>query len=158
MSKKWNQFRQARMRDSQPDVPKLIEIGRRLAERYCVVVHREPVCLFDPATRGFVGAFPSVTEEQFRSHVVHVPDMLVWVGHDPWFIELDGWIHSVNDRVARRDADRNATYEGAGIRHAILNERQILEEAGVMSQRAARPDEVWPHVVRIMERAGAQLR
>jgi len=142
MASKWNQFRQARMRDAKPDTEKLVELGRLLSDHYYVVVHREPICLFDGAN--LVAAKICITEAEFRRYVIHVPDMLVYAGDRKIFIEVDGWIHETNSKVARKDVGRNALYEAADLDFIVLNERQVLEGLGVAAQRPATPAELWP--------------
>ena len=146
MSKKYNQFIQAQMREDQPDKLKLIELGGLIRQNYELVVHREPILLFDKADGHLVKTALYLTEEEFKAHIIHVPDIMFYVGHTMWIFEIDGWIHNVKDRVIVRDERRNECYKLAKLNFRIFNEWEILVKQGVNPKRPATADEVFQEV------------
>lgn len=131
-----------------PDTQKLIRVNAWLCERQGIRAEREPIMLFDRHTGRLLRWTHSVSERDFRAHIVHVPDL--WVPEMPpgyrdrrMVIEVDGWIHALKDRVRRKDSFRNACYRGAGIPMIIISESMELERQGVGERRAATAEEVY---------------
>lgn len=146
MSNKYNQFIQAQMRAEQPDKEKLIELGGLIRQNYELVVHREPILLFDKEDGHLVKTAFYLTEEEFKAHIIHVPDIMFYVGQTMWIFEIDGWIHNVKDRVIVRDERRNECYKLAKLNFRIFNEWEILVKQGVNPKRPATADEVFQEV------------
>ena len=147
MSNKYNQFVQAQMKAQQPDTEKLIELGGLIRQNFELIIHREPILLFDKNDGHLVKTAFYLTEEEFKRYIIHVPDIMFYVGHTMWIFEIDGWIHNVKDRVIVKDERRNECYKTAKLNFRIFNEMEILLKQGkTPSKRPATADEVFQEV------------
>ncbi len=146
MSNKYNQFIQAQMQKEKPDEVKLIELGGLIRQNYELVIHREPILLFDKEDGHLVKTAFYLSEAEFKAHIIHVPDIMFYVGQTMWIFEIDGWIHNVKDRVIVRDERRNECYKLAKLNFRIFNEWEILVKQGINPKRPATADEVFQEV------------
>lgn len=146
MSNKYNQFIQAQMHKEKPDETKLIELGGLIRQNFELVVHREPILLFDKNDGHLVKTAIYISEQEFKDHIIHVPDILFYVGYVMWIFEIDGWIHNVKNRVIVRDERRNECYKTAKLNFRIFNELEILLKEGKEPNRPATADEVFQEV------------
>ncbi len=131
------------MRQNKPDELKLVEIGGLIRQNYGLVVHREPILLFDKNDGHMVKTAFYITEEEFKNHIIHVPDILFYAGAIMWIFEVDGWIHNVKDRVIVRDERRNECYRTARLNFRVFNEMDILLKQGKITKRPATADEIF---------------
>ena len=140
------------MRETQSDTEKLIMLGLRLRKKYDLTIHREPILLFDQNDGHFVKSALWLTEKEFRSHIIHVPDMMFFIGYTMWIFEIDGWIHNVKDSVHFRDVDRNEHYTTAKLNFEIFNEWEILVGLGIKPNRPATVDEIFDEIQKRMKK------
>jgi len=152
MGNKYNQFIQKQMRNEQPDKEKLITIASFLRRKYGLVVHREAILTFYKDTGALEGFSSWLTEEQFNKYIIHVPDLLFFVGKKMWILEIDGYIHNVKDKVIRKDEWRNDDYKRAGLNFRIINEWQVLIGLGLKPDRSATAEEVIGELKNIMKK------
>jgi len=89
-SAKYNQFRQQMMKQNKPDDEKLIHLATLLRTRYNIRVLREPIILFTKNTCRIVKITESITEKEFHTHIIHVPDLLLFINKTKWIMEIDG--------------------------------------------------------------------
>ncbi len=143
VSNKYNQFVQRQMRQNKPDELKLVSIGGKIRSEYELMVHREPILLFDVNDGHLVKTACWITEEEYHNHIVHVPDIMFFVGSEMWIFEVDGWIHNVKDRVQVRDERRDECYRKAKLNFHIFNELDILLKQGLEPNRPASASEVF---------------
>ena len=134
------------MHKEKPDETKLIELGGLIRQNYELVVHREPILLFDKNDGHLVKSAIYISEQEFKDHIIHVPDILFYVGYVMWIFEIDGWIHNVKNRVIVRDERRNECYKTAKLNFRIFNEMEILLKQGKEPKRPATADEVFQEV------------
>lgn len=144
MTNRWNQIRQRKMTEYQPDLEKLIRIGTLMRTRHNLIVKREPFLLFDKNTCRLVKTADSITEKEYHQFITHNPDLLFYINDTPWIMEIDGWIHDTKDRVIEKDKMRNEHYLSSGINHIIISESLILHNIGIDKRRPATVDELWP--------------
>jgi len=147
-SAKYNQFRQQMMRQNKPDNEKLIHLATLLRTRYNIQVLREPIILFDKNTCKIVKITNSITETEYHSYIIHVPDLLLYINNTTWIMEIDGWIHDHKTHVIEKDKMRNEHYELSGINHIIINELLLLHNLGIHEDRSATVPEIWPEIVK----------
>ncbi len=131
------------MRENKPDEEKLVGLGAMIRTKYDLIVHREPILLFDVDDGHLVKTACWITEEEYHNHIVHVPDIMFFVGNDMWIFEIDGWIHNVKDRVAVRDERREECYKKAKLNFEVFNELEILLGQGENPNRPARVGEIF---------------
>ena len=131
------------MKAEKPDEQKLVELGGLIRQDYGLIVHREPILLFDKNDGHLVKHACHITEEEFYNHDIHVPDILFYVGYTLWIFEVDGWIHNYKDRVIVRDERRNECYERAKLNFRIFNELDILLKLGKNPRRPAKVPEIY---------------
>ncbi len=131
------------MRENKPDEEKLVNIGGMLRAKYDLIVQREPILLFDVDDGHLVKTACWITEEEYKTHIVHVPDIMFYIGNDMWIFEVDGWIHNVKDRVIVRDERRIECYEKAKLNFEVFNELEILLKQGKNPKRPATPGEIF---------------
>ena len=149
MAGKYAQFIAHMQRERQPDTEKLIEIATFLRQKFQLIVQREAILRFDRETGKLIGEPSSwITEEQFRTSKIHVPDLLFFIGNKMYLMEIDGTIHNTNATVARKDIERNECYERAGITCRIFNEWECLMSLGIDPNRSATAKEL----IKIIER------
>ena len=134
------------MHKEKPDETKLIELGGLIRKDFDLIVHREPILLFDKEDGHLVKSAFFITEEEFKAHHIHVPDILFYVGYTMWIFEIDGWIHNVKNRVIVRDERRKECYQTAKLNFRIFNELEILLKQGKEPNRPATSDEVYQEV------------
>lgn len=151
-SKKYNQFAQFMMKQSKPDEEKLIHLGALLREKYDIMIHREPILLFDRNDGHFVASKLWITEEEYHNHIVHVPDIMFYFGSTMWIFEIDGWIHNVKDSVHIKDERRNEHYKDAKLNFEIFNEWEILVGLGLKPNRPATAEEIFGEIVKRMKK------
>lgn len=131
------------MREQQPDRHKLIALATYLRQEFSLTVQREAILMFDRNDGHLVGFGSWLTEEQFNKYLIHVPDLLFFIGKKMWIIEIDGYIHNVKEKVVKRDKWRNIDYEMAKLNFIIINEWEVLLELGVKPDRSATAKEIW---------------
>ncbi|MHA2054770.1 MAG: hypothetical protein ACW99F_14380 [Candidatus Hodarchaeales archaeon] len=149
--KRYNQFIQRQMRNEQPDKEKLISIASLIRKEFGLTVQREAILTFDKET-GQLKEFASwITEEQYRSSVIHVPDLLFFIKGQLWILELDGYIHYCKTSVAKKDLSRNECYERANLNVLIISEWEVLIDLGLKANRSANVNELWPTIKKIIE-------
>lgn len=151
MSNKYNQFIQRQMRENQPDREKLIEIATMMRREFNLVVHREAILTFDKETDKFVNFSSWLTEEQYKKYIIHVPDLLFFVGNDMWIIEVDGYIHNTKTSVVLKDIERNRIYDAAKLNWRKVNEWEVLINQGKKPNRSATAKEVIVEVRKILK-------
>ena len=152
MPNKYNQFIQRRMRETQSDTEKLIGLGLRMRKKYDIIIHREPILLFDKNDGRLVKSALYLTKEEFDSHIIHVPDMMFYIGYVMWIFEIDGWIHNVKGSVHYRDINRNEHYKTAKLNFEIFNEWEILVGLGIKPNRPATVDEIFGEIQKRMKK------
>ncbi len=134
------------MKANKPDEIKLVEIGGMIHKKYELIVHREPILLFDVNDGHLVKTACYISEEEYKTHIVHVPDIMFYIGSDMWIFEIDGWIHNVKHRVFVKDERRVEHYTQANLNFEIFNELDILLKQGKNPKRPARADEVFQEI------------
>ena len=140
------------MKEAQPDAEKLIMLGLQMRKKYDLTIHREPIFLFDKNDGHFVKSALYLTEEEFRSHIIHVPDMMFFIGYTMWIFEIDGWIHNVKDSVHFKDVNRNEHYKTAKLNFEIFNEWEILVGLDIKPNRPATVDEIFGEIQKRMKK------
>lgn len=147
MTNKYNQFIQAQMKKEKPDEIKLVELGGLIHQEFGFVIHREPILLFHKSLGNLVKTALYITEQEFKDHIIHVPDILFYIHQEMWIFEIDGWIHNVKNRVQVKDERRNECYKTAKLNFRVFNEMEILLKQGkTISKRPATADEVFQEV------------
>ena len=146
MSKQYNQFIQAIMREQQPDKEKLISLASLIRKEFQLIVQREAILTFHRKDGHLVDFSSWLTEEQFKKYIIHVPDLLFFIKGKLWIIELDGYIHYVKDSIVKKDYDRNACYERAKLNTIIIGEWDILIKLKKKADRSATVAEIWPEI------------
>ena len=149
MAGKYAQFIAHMQRERQPDTEKLIEIATFLRQKFQLIVHREAILRFDRRSGKLIGEPSSwLTEEQYHTSKIHVPDLLFFVGNKMYLMEIDGTIHNTSATVVKKDRVRNEDYHRAGITCLIFNEWECLMDLGINPNRAATAKEL----IKIIER------
>jgi len=144
MSNQYNQFIQRQMRNEQPDKEKLIGIATLIREAFGLMVHREPILMFERETDRFVNFASWLNEEQYKKYNIHVPDLLFFINGAMWIFEVDGYIHNVKTSVEKKDIERNRCYDAAKLHFRIFNEWEIMLSNGINPTRSATVAEIWP--------------
>ena len=146
------------MQHNKPDEEKLVEIGGMIRQKYSLIVHREPILLFDKNDGHLVKSGFAITEDEYHSYITHVPDLLVYVRNQMWIFEIDGWIHNVKERVMIKDERRNECYKKAKLNFLVFNELEILLKLGKKTNRPAKAIEVFtemqPKLEEILKQQG----
>jgi len=150
MSKKYNQFIQQQMRKNQPDSQKLIKIASFLRQEFGLTVHREPILTFDKMDNHLVDFACWLTEEQYHKYIIHVPDLLFFIGNKMWILEIDGYIHYSKDSVVFRDIERDRIYDAAKLNWRKVDELAVLVKLGHKPDRSATAKEVITEVKQIL--------
>ena len=138
------------MRAQQPDKEKLIALASLLRQEFSLTVQREAILMFDRNDGHLVGFSSWLTEEQFNKYLIHVPDLLFFIGKKMWIIEIDGYIHNVKTVVVRRDKWRNMDYKTAKLNFEIINEWEVLLELGHKPDRSATAKEIWTRLRKVV--------
>jgi len=146
MSNQYNQFIQRQMRNEQPDKEKLIGIASLIRENFSLMVHREPILMFEKETDRFVNFASWLNEEQFKKYTIHVPDLLFFINGGMWIFEVDGYIHNVKTSVEIKDIERNRCYDAAKLHYRIFNEWEIMLSQDIDPVRSATVTEIWPTI------------
>lgn len=136
------------MKQNKPDDEKLIHLATLLRTRYNIRVIREPIILFTKNTCRVVKITKSITEKEFHTHIIHVPDLLLFINKTKWIMEIDGWIHDHKTRVIEKDKMRNEHYELSDINYIIINELLLLHNQGIHQDRSATVSEIWEEIVK----------
>ena len=105
-SNKYNQFIQTQMKQNQPDKHKLIQIATALRKEFGLTVQREAILTFSREDDHLVNFSSWLTEEQYNKYIIHVPDLLFFIGNKMWILEIDGYIHYSNSNVVFKDIER----------------------------------------------------
>jgi len=134
------------MRANKPDEEKLVNIGGMIHKKYELIVHREPILLFDVNDGHLVKTACYISEQEYRDYIIHVPDIMLYIGNEMWIFEIDGWIHNVKHRVFVKDERRIEHYKKAKLNFEIFNELDILLKQGKDPKRPARADEVFEEI------------
>ena len=154
MGGKYKQFITQMMKAKQPDTEKLIEIATFLRQKFQLIVQREAILRFDRKSGKLIGQPSSwLTEEQYHTSKVHVPDLLFFIGNKMYIMEIDGYIHNTNATVVGKDRERNECYERANLNYMIINEWESLMELGLEPNRSATAKEL----IKIIEEKVKQL-
>ena len=140
------------MKANKPDEEKLVNIGGMIHQKYELVVHREPILLFDVNDGHLVKTACYITEEEYKTHIVHVPDIMFYIGNEMWIFEIDGWIHNVKDSVHFKDVNRNEHYKTAKLNFEIFNEWEIFVGLGSKPNRPATVDEIFGEIQKRMKK------
>jgi len=140
------------MKQNKPDTEKLIHIATLLRTRYGITVHREPIILFSKKDCKIVKITRSITKQEFSSHIIHNPDLILYINGVKWLIEIDGPIHDHKSRVIEKDKMRNEHYELSGINYIIINELLLLHNLGIHEDRSATAPEVWEELEKRMKK------
>lgn len=148
MNNKYNQFRQQMMKQNKPDTEKLIHLATLLRTKYNLKVQREQIILFNKNTCKIRKITSSITEREYRSYIIHVPDLLLHINGTIWIMEIDGWIHDHKSHVIEKDKMRNEHYELSGINYIIINELLLLHNLGIHEDRSATVPEIWEEVIK----------
>lgn len=151
-SNKYNQFRQHMMRQNKPDNEKLIHLASLLRRTYNIQVLREPIILFDKDTCKIVKIAEAITEYEYHTHIIHVPDLVLYINSTNWIMEIDGWIHDNKTHVIKKDKLRNEHYKLSGINYIIINELLLLHNLGIHEDRSATVPEIWEEIVQRMKK------
>ena len=96
MSNKYNQFIKQQMKNEQPDKHKLIKIATAMRKEFNLTVQREAILTFSREDDHLVNFSSWLTEEQYKKYIIHVPDLLFFIGNKMWIFEIDGYIHYSN--------------------------------------------------------------
>lgn len=133
--KKWNQIRQARIKEAgQPDFKELVELGQLIREQFPnVKVQREWYIVF-----GYDGSYLRVQEQMPKACKYRHPDLMVFeklegnrMGKLLCCVEVDGSVHDF--KSLSNTNKRNAEYEAAKIPLCVitksLSERNIYDQA-----------------------------
>ena len=127
MTNKYNQFIAHRMREQQPDLPKLIKLASLIRKKYGIKVDREPILLFNTQTYHLEKVVEWITKDEYASYIIHCPDIVFYTNR-LWILEDDGLIHHTNTNVARKDKLRNEHYTTAKLNYIIIDEFQVIEK------------------------------
>lgn len=152
MTEKYNQFIQQQMKANKPDEEKLVELGGLIRSKYELIVHREPILLFDKYDGHLIKTACAITEDEYHTFITHVPDLLLFVRHEMWIFEIDGWIHNVKHRVMVKDERRNECYEMAKLNFHVFNELEILLKLGKKPNRPAKASEIFEEMQPILDK------
>ena len=125
---------------------KLIKIASFLRREYNFTVQREAILTFDREDGSLRGFSSWLTEEQYYKYIVHVPDLLFFVGKKMWIMEIDGYIHNVKTSVVRKDIRRNECYDMAKLNFIVLNEWEAMLKQGIKLDRSAKWQELIPEI------------
>ena len=143
VSKKWNQFRQAMMNEEKPDTEKIIKINSMILHELGLVPQREQIFLFSKEDGHLVKISPGISEKEYHHHIIHVPDIMLYINSTLWVIEIDGLIHDQKQFVAFKDKIRDECYNRASLHWIKINESEVLYKLGIREKRKASPDEIW---------------
>lgn len=121
------------MRETQPDLPKIIKLASLIRQKYGIPVDREPILLFNTETYKLVKIAEWITAEEYANHLLHCPD-IVFYTDKLWILEDDGLIHHTNTSVARKDKFRNLHYSTAKLNHIIIDEFAIIEKLSLIEK------------------------
>ena len=152
MNNQYNQFIQTQMRNEQPDKEKLIGIATLIRENFGLMVHREPILMFEKETDKFVNFASWLTEEQFKKYTIHIPDLLFFINGVMWIFEVDGYIHNVKTSVEIKDIERDRCYTAAKLPWRKFNEWEILLSQDIDPVRSATVAEIWPTIKEEIEK------
>lgn len=134
------------MRENKPDEEKLVNLGGMIHKKYDLIVQREPILLFDVNDGHLVKTACYITEEEYKTHIVHIPDIMFYVDSEMWIFEIDGWIHNVKNKVIVRDERRDECYRTAKLNFVVFNELEILLKLGINPKRPAKASEIFTEI------------
>jgi len=152
VTNKYNQFVQQQMKANKPDEEKLVELGGLIRINYELIVHREPILLFDKKDGHLIKTAFAITEDEYHSYITHVPDLLLYVRNQMWIFEIDGWIHNVKHRVMMKDERRNECYERAKLNFHVINELEILLKLGKKTNKPAKASEIFDEMRPLLDK------
>ncbi len=138
------------MKNEQPDRHKLIKIATAMRKEFGLMVQREAILTFDRQDDHLVNFSSWLTEEQYKKYIIHVPDLLFFVGNKMWIFEIDGYIHYSNSNVVFKDIERDRIYSAAHLNWRKINELEVLQKLGHKPDRSATANEVMTEVRRLL--------
>ena len=150
--KRYNQFIQHQMRNEQPDKEKLISIASLIRREFGLTVQREAIFTFDKNDGHLVNFSCWLTEEQFKNHIIHVPDLIFFVKGRLVILEIDGYIHYVKHSVVIKDEVRDECYNKAKLHWYKIDELVVLLQLGKKPDRSATVQELWPEIKKIIKK------
>ncbi len=150
-SNRYNQFIQQQMKQNQPDKHKLIQIATAMRKEFNLTIQREAILTFSREDDHLVNFSSWLTEEQYNKYIIHVPDLLFFVGNKMWIFEIDGYIHYSNSNVVFKDIERNRIYTAAHLNWRKINELEVLQKLGHKPDRSATAKEVMTEVRRLLK-------
>lgn len=151
VSNKYNQFIKQQMKSDQPDKPKLIKIASFMRKEFGLTVQREAILTFSREDDRLIDFSSWLTEEQYRKYIIHVPDLLFFIGNKLWILEIDGYIHYSNSNVVFKDVERDRIYTAAHLNWRKINELEVLQKLGHKPDRSATAKEVITEVRKILK-------
>ena len=151
MSNKYNQFIKQQMKNEQPDKAKLIKIATFMRKEFGLTVQREAILTFSREDDHMVNFSSWLTEEQYKKYIIHVPDLLFFIGNKMWIFEIDGYIHYSNSNVVFKDIERDRIYSAAHLNWRKVNELEVLQKLGHKPDRSATANEVMTEVRRLLK-------
>ena len=151
VSNKYNQFIKQQMKNEQPDRHKLIKIATAMRKEFNLTVQREAILTFSREDDHLVNFSSWLTEEQYKKYIIHVPDLLFFIGNKMWIFEIDGYIHYSNSNVVFKDIERDRIYSAAHLNWRKVNELEVLQKLGHKPDRSATANEVMTEVRRLLK-------
>jgi len=147
VSKKYNQFVQARMSAYQSDLQKLVYLTNKIIKKFHYTAYRNKIILLDYNTSRFIKFCDSITEHEFYTFRIHVPDIIYYKDGELNIIEIDGWIHNAKQKVMEKDKLRKEHYDNSGIPHEIINEEELTIKNGTYKPKTgATKEEIWQEI------------
>lgn len=151
VSKKYNQFVQAQMSKHQSDLEKLVFLTNKIIKKFHYTAYRNKIILLDYNTSRFIKYCDSITEQEFHTFRIHVPDIIYYKDSQLNIIEIDGWIHNYKQKVMDKDILRKEHYDQSGIPHSIINEEELtIRNDTYKSKTGATKEELWKEIDEIL--------
>ncbi|MCH7561798.1 MAG: hypothetical protein IIC67_10625 [Thaumarchaeota archaeon] len=139
------------MKNEQPDKSKLIKIASFMRKEFNLTVQREAILTFSREDDHLVNFSSWLTEEQYKKYIIHVPDLLFFVGNKMWIFEIDGYIHYSNSSVVFKDVERDRIYTAAHLNWRKINELEVLQKLGQKPDRSATASEIITEVRKLLK-------
>lgn len=146
-SKKYNQFVQGQMKKHQSDLEKLVYLTNKIIKKFHYTAYRNKIILLDYNTSRFIKFCDSITEDEFHTFRIHVPDILYYKDGQLNIIEIDGWIHNAKQKAMEKDKLRKLHYKQSGIPFFIVNEEELtIKNKTYKPKKGATKEDLWEEI------------
>ncbi len=139
------------MRKHQSDLEKLVFLTNKIIKKFHYTAFRNKIILLDYNTSRFIKYCDSITEQEFHTFRIHVPDIIYYKDSQLNIIEIDGWIHNYKQKVMDKDILRKEHYDKSGIPNHIINEEELtIKNNTYKPKTGATKEELWNEIDEIL--------